>query len=436
MDVLSDDIIVHLLNKYLDDYNKINTISCNKYFNQFKYKLSYGHKIAYKYDKIKNVPYYDNFIEIQTNRKIILPKKIITLFLVEYNDETICDIPNTLKYICLMNTIISIDNLPDHIEGVYIKSKLPHDFPITKLPSNLKSLLLNSEYEHPISNCLPKSIKCLSINKNIFQKIEFNNLPNLKKLVFNNYFNQSIKGYIPASITSVTLGNHFNQPIKDCIPNSVIYLKFGWNFNQPIKDCIPNSVKKLFFLGKFNQPIKNCIPNSVVKLQFGYSFDQPIEGCIPNSVVNLYMGYKFNQPIKNCIPESVKYLTFGNFFNQPIINCIPKSVKHLNFGKSFKQQIKDHIPNSVTHLTLYNLECFRDSNSILSVNIEEYDEDDNYEEYYDNIEDIYDKKTLTKLIQNALPISITNIYFRGSDKEKRNLIKKIIPENIILSFIK
>jgi len=96
----------------------------------------------------------------------------------------------------------------------------------------------------------------------------------------------------------------------------------------------------------------------------------------------------------------------------------------------------------VTHLTLSNFECFRNDKSIISVIIREETEFEEDNHIYTNIsefewysiEKIYGKSGLKKLIENTIPPTVKYLKFVTKDKTMKKMIKKIVPENINLSF--
>ncbi len=90
------------------------------------------------------------------------------------------------------------------------------------IPSNIKTLLI-SQSSQSICDFLPNTLIKLRIN-NFSGKIEKPLPSNLKYLVINYEFNQPIQGLIPDKIRYLALGKQFYQSLENCLPTSLRYL--------------------------------------------------------------------------------------------------------------------------------------------------------------------------------------------------------------------
>ncbi|EGG19799.1 hypothetical protein DFA_06901 [Cavenderia fasciculata] len=85
--------------------------------------------------------------------------------------------------------------------------------------------------------------------------------------------------------TTLILDGEFNSPLTGLLPRTLLKLKLLGNFNQPIKwGDIPYGVETLIFGSSFNSEIKH-LPGSLKKLVLGKSFDCPVLSNISNTCI-------------------------------------------------------------------------------------------------------------------------------------------------------
>jgi hypothetical protein len=218
------------------------------------------------------------------------------------------------------------------------------------LPSTLRSLVFNKQYDYPINvELLP---------------------PNLEILVFGYYFNQPIRGKLPVGLKKLVFGSDHSQNEAIDLPDTLEELHLG-GFNQPIcPGYLPRGLKVLVFGNGFNQEIDdvNVTPGAFKRLckvfsgkpkyrsyqiQLGNNEDVFMDRILPPNLERLEFGIMFNKPIgPGVLPYSLKTLIFGERFNQKIPqDMLPESLETLEFGKKFNKPIGPGIlPSTLTTL--------------------------------------------------------------------------------------
>jgi len=186
MKMLTTDIIVYLMESFLDDFDKTQLMAISKKYYSLRSKFTFNNKINCKL--ATHLDYYNNFTSlIIEDVNIILPKKI-------------------------------------------------------------KRLTFHWNFNKPIKDYIPKSVTHLTFDVNFNQSIKACIPNSVTHLTFGGYFNQPIEGCIPNSVTHLTFGYYFNQPIEGCIPNSVTHLTFyGKNKRELYEKNIPKSIKNVMF---------------------------------------------------------------------------------------------------------------------------------------------------------------------------------------------
>ncbi|AVG46708.1 F-box and FNIP repeat-containing [Acanthamoeba polyphaga mimivirus] len=221
---------------------------------------------------------------------------------------------------------------------------------------NVETLHLTGDFNEPINNIIPNTVKILELGDNFNQNI-YNCIPNsVTHLTFGSGFNQDIKNCIPNGVTHLTFGFDFNQNINDCIPNSIKSIKFGYHFNQDVTNCFPNTIQKITFDKSFNQNISNCFKTNedtkLIYLKFGDDFNKIFDGKNMSKLESLFLGYYFNQEIIN-IPRCIKTLILPHHFNQKI-NIFPDTITYLVLGYNFQADLPDCLPKHLEHLKIFS----------------------------------------------------------------------------------
>ena len=198
--------IIKILNKILNDEDKIKIISSSKCLLDKKLKLRFNDKIEISQDDCDKW-YYDCLININVKKIFKFPKHVEHL---SFND--------------------------------YVESFV--DFKKGCIPNSVTHLIFSQHFDQNVEVCIPNSVTHLS---------------------FGFHFNQPVRGGIPNSVIHLSFGNYFDQTIKDGIPNSVTHLSFGSHFNKSI-DSLPDSIIYLELHDNYNQKI-NKVPKKLKVIQ-------------------------------------------------------------------------------------------------------------------------------------------------------------------------
>jgi hypothetical protein len=157
------DVYVRII-EYLDDKNKMNMRLVNKYFRDFRIKLSdeytYNERLVKIFSFTRLIYYHSS------NDKLIKScqyMESLEYMNVIYSKHLIVDnLPKSLLEIRFNEDFDEcIDNLPPLVERLYFY--LDFDQNIDKLPSNLKFLKLSLYFSQKI-NSLPLSLKTIKIS--------------------------------------------------------------------------------------------------------------------------------------------------------------------------------------------------------------------------------------------------------------------------------
>jgi len=239
-----------LIAEYLSDKEKMMMTMTSTKMDTLKYKLIYKNKISI--DKIKNLPYFDNF-------------EYVEIFL----QDRLC--PRNVKYIYFRASTIDMP-LP------FIRTTLTENKVV-----GITHLEFGNYFNQPVKNAIPTSVT---------------------HLIFWGHFNQPLNGNIPVSVTHLRISRYFNQSIKDL---SITHLILGTPPNSQLIGNIPASVSHIIFEDYFNGSIKNYIPSTVKYLKFGYYFRQSLDD-IPLSVIEVTLNQKYDQQISEHILKRVKII--------------------------------------------------------------------------------------------------------------------------------
>ena len=200
-----------------------------------------------------------------------------------------------------------LDKLPSTLQTLNTGHNFNH--PIDKLPITLTHLVLGNRFNQLIGDSLKRlvNLETLVIGWEFNQVID-SYPPNLKKLVFNSRYDFPLSG-LPSTLKSLKLPFGFNQPLPDLsdLPSTLLKLIFGYEFNQEITS-LPPSIEKLIFGSEFNKPIdfiKGLI--NLRFLKFGNDFNKPIDAIAGLSkLVSLEFGDRFNQPIRPTLDQPIQ----------------------------------------------------------------------------------------------------------------------------------
>ena len=215
--------MIKILNKILNDNDKILIISLNKFFNDKRLKFIYNKQV--------NIRLYndDQFYKLSDKEQLkILKSK-------NFKSKRIEFLKHEWFYNCLTNVLVDY---------------------LYKLPYSITRLTFGFNFNQSIENIIPDSVIWLT---------------------FGFCFNQSIQRSVPNSVKYLEFGYHFNQPIFGSIPNSVKYLTFGCEFDLCIENCLPNSVTHLKFNNISSYENLKYIPDSVNHLVIRYISECPTQ---------------------------------------------------------------------------------------------------------------------------------------------------------------
>jgi hypothetical protein len=156
---------------------------------------------------------------------------------------------------------------------------------IVVIPSSVTNLTLNDYDGVILKNQLPPNLRVLKLD--------------------GGYFNhQILKDCLPSTLRSLSFNDEYNQPFNiDVLPKNLKTLKLGEKYNQKFEiEVLPKKLSKLIIGGSYNQTFeKNVLPQSLNKLYLGFgglfsvlSFNQNInELVLPNNLQKLYISSKF-----------------------------------------------------------------------------------------------------------------------------------------------
>ena len=173
---------------------------------------------------------------------------------------------------------------------------------ITFYPVNIDAIYKNSGCTHIVR---------VKLNGNFNQKIERPMLDSITHLEFGPFFNQEIKkDFLPHNLTHLSLGMSFIKPIGNILPESLTHLDIDTAECWGSITYFPPKLTHLKFGKWFNDSLDNKIPNTVIYLAFGQEFSMSIDGKIPQSVKRLTLNK--NYPHTLYIPSTIEQVYFVN----------------------------------------------------------------------------------------------------------------------------
>lgn len=159
---------------------------------------------------------------------------------------------------------------------------------------------------------------------------------NVTEIQFADCFNEPI-GKLPTNLISLTLGTNFNQPIVGSLPPNLLYLQFGHSFNRSIQGALPPKLISLRFGHAFNCPIAGYLPPNLRFLFLQEKFNRTIQLALPPNLVILRFFGNFKKPIVDPFPPNLIYLRIPCFYDYPIKKTfIPPSMKLLTIYDGYK----------------------------------------------------------------------------------------------------
>lgn len=244
----------------------------------------------------------------------IAGKEVCVYF--DFNEDLDENIKNSTITHILFGTTYNkpLNNLPNGLK--YLEFKHYHTFnqPIENLSEGLEYLIFNSgDFNHPITK-LPSTLLYLGIESEFNKQIE--NLPD--------------------SLTHLFLYcDDFNQKINKFPINLQELVVFGKKYEHKL-DNLPHNLKKLSVGQGYEEDLIN-LPEGLKYLETGCFFNQKLN--LPDSIEELYFDWRgcFNQPIKK-YPRNLKILHFGMEFNCDISN-LPVGLEELKLGQFFTKSI-------------------------------------------------------------------------------------------------
>lgn len=245
-------------------------------------------------------------------------------------------IPNTVKefkFKEFMDFNDSIDNLPDHIETLWINFISNNNTPIDKYPSSLKKIYYGVCFKGFIKN-LSDSITHIYLLCDMTNPITF-----------------------PSNLKFLRFRHEYNYPL-DNLPNSLEILHMPTYFKYKIYK-FPKSLKEIEFSTDYNYLIDN-LPDSVEIIKLGYFFDREINK-FPVLLKKIYFDDKFNEDINN-LPDSVEELTIISQYDKEI-KKFPNSLKILTINKSFKSSLNNLSPDVKINILNFHADIYWNENN-------------------------------------------------------------------------
>jgi len=286
-----DDYLKVLFGKDYANFTYLNRLHVNVYNNRVRYLSTCD---------CKEIELCNNLtgLILKGNSNCTLPESLTELCCtIEYSPKKL---PNNLRILSASFDDESVTYLPDTIE---ILCLYHHPLPLTKLPKNLKILILPSDFT-------------FQLPYDIFENI---------------------------SLKYLTLGNSFNHPIQihlDMLSSSLEYLHFGYMFNQEIELDKLVLLKHLEFGSSFNQVVQLDKLVLLEKLTFGYAFNQIVQLDKLVLLKRLEFGFKFNQTVQLDKLVLLKRLEFGFEFNQTVQLDKLVLLENLTFRDAFDQLVQ------------------------------------------------------------------------------------------------
>ncbi len=262
----------------------------------------------------------------------------------------------------IRNEVNNVDfvNLPPGLEIFYCVTNCTQNT-VNSLPHGLKEIRLN--YFLGDNFTLPDSVEKIHFNNRISSRENFShkiNFPsNLKDLILPSNYNYPLDN-LPDGIKNVIVGDSYNFPL-DNLPSTIECLQLkNSNFSYPL-DNLPSSLKYLIIdEGRFSYPLDN-LPNSIRVLKIPLSPKHSYNN-LPDQIETLEISFfqhqhkivKIPSKLKNLSIhsisqtyetdildsfshiESISYLSLDGVVN---VNSLPPNIKFLKINRLYELNV-------------------------------------------------------------------------------------------------
>jgi hypothetical protein len=196
--------------------------------------------------------------------------------------------------------------------------------------------------------------------------------PQLHELEFGGPCRESATGLrLPQSLTALRFSKFFNSPVAELqLRDSLRSLHFGDYFDQPMAALrLPPLLSELD-LGGFSRSAADvpALPGALQRLRMGRMFDSPLEELrlqpaaedssarfgLPSSLTELTMGVRFNQPLDSVQwPDQLRTLRLGCQWDQSV-ECLqlPATLTRLDLNGCNQPLNWSNPPPALTQLAL------------------------------------------------------------------------------------
>jgi hypothetical protein len=270
------------------------------------------------------------------------------------------------------NIIIDFANIEPNIIEIDL-SFIKYDFPLNNLPSQIISLILDSDYNYPLDN-LPCNLKQLVLGMKYNQPLEY--LPeSLEKLYIGiNYSHNLIN--LPKNLQTLILHSNFLKNINLDLPNlEILHLDF---INIDINNVetffyqLSNlkNIKELFlpaiFPQKCNTKLNFSIFENFNKLEYLVLglYNERINKFPPN-IKHLRIDF-YNHNLNN-LPDNLEILEIGDEYDHEL-NNLPNTLQCLDMGENIKCNIILEYPKSLKELKIIETHPQRQQLNIININ--------------------------------------------------------------------
>ncbi len=273
---------------------------------------------------------YQDYVGLPPTLKVFINKDTVT-------QATVNSLLYGLEYIYM--NYFSGNNfvLPNSVHTIIFNNKLkgfccPN--PITQFPTNLKKLVLPSEYKYDLDRVLPEGLESLTISRDYSKPL--NNLPSsLKHLYFHDCNYKQPLDNLPIGLETLVFDSCIYNESIDNLPDSIKTLDIGSLTFDTNFTNLPNGLENLTInLKKSNYKSLNNLPNGIKTLKLTVK-ELDSDECS-----------ELLHNIENCC--SLKTLHLKDF---QIIDKLPVNLKYLKVHKKF-----EYIPTNIITADLTNLD--------------------------------------------------------------------------------
>lgn len=314
------------------------------------------------------------------------------------------------------------------------------------IPLNLKVLIFPDGFDKVIEkNSLPETLEVLIFGKSFNQKIKGDILPKkLKVLIFGDLYDQQLnKNTLPKKLKILSLGSKYKQEIDiETIPKNLEVLEMHNKYNKNIVKHLLNL--KILRIYDSNDYILNLnkLPKSIefLDLRNIKDIEHKLDLEMPNLKILKIDGNVFNNLNDlDILAPNVKFIELYNNFTNNFVNVklFPKDLEYLALNSNYIEP--DYNPNYEYQHTIIGKTLFDTGidNDNIDDEIEINFKRDEVKLFHEKIKNLkylslecnsYHKFLLNNLPNdlesikfknlefevNNLPITISNIYFKGN----------------------